>query len=137
MILTELVDYLVTQSIGVKGTTLFGGYQPTDPDACVSLQEYQGRTSASMVRVFGQAEVEGELARIQVLTRGLPEDYDAPRLKANDVYRALSRVMSTTLGATVYRVATPLQPPFPLERDGRLRYVFAVNVEVYKAVSAT
>lgn len=109
---------------------------PPSPDSCVTLIEYGGRSDAD-VRTFGAAEVVREYNRVQALVRGAPADYAAPRAKAQDVLRALSRIMTTTLSGVQYYTSTPLQAPYMLERDDLLRYVIAVNFEFFKQVSTT
>lgn len=142
MTLDDVGAYLVTQSIGVLGTTLFLGMMPpvlasTDP-LMVAVHEYGGRTAAGYVRPFGAAAVDREYTRLQIEVRGLPEDYTGPRQKAQDCYLAMSKLMSFTFasGAACY-TAVPLQPPFARELDGSKRWVIVFNVELYKAVTLT
>lgn len=136
MTLPELSAYLATQGIGTVGSTIFEDFLPPTPDACVALFEYGGRADHN-IRAFGQAELTREFPRVQVLVRGAADDYGTPRVKIQDVLRALTRVMTVTLSGIEYYTATPLQSPFTLERDGMRRYVLAVNFEFFKAVSIT
>jgi hypothetical protein len=136
VILPDLSAWLVTQSVGVANVTLFEDFMPPEPNSCVVLTEYGGRSDPN-VRTFGQAEITREFSRVQALVRGEPDDYVTPRLKAQDVVRAMSRLMTVTLSGIVYYTSTPLQAPFPLDRDQLRRYVFAVNFEFFKQVSTS
>ena len=136
MTLPELSAYLVTQSIGTANVTIFEDFLPPEPNSCIAICEYGGRSDKN-IRAFGDAELTREFPRVQVLVRGEPDDYVTPRVKAQDVMRALTRVMTTTLTGVAYYTSTPLQTPFPLERDKLRRYVFAVNFEFFKQVSTT
>lgn len=136
MTLVELSAFLETQSIGTRNVNLFEDFMPPTPNTNVTIFEYGGRTDPD-VRAFGSAELIREFPRIHVEVRGEPEDYVTPRVKAQDVVRALARIMTTSLSGVAYYTATPLQAPFPLLRDELLRYVFAVNFEFFKAISTT
>lgn len=136
MILPELSAFLVTQGIGTANVTIFENFMPPTPNSCVTLAEYGGRMDAD-VRAFGSAELVREYPRVQALVRGEPDDYVTARLKAQDVVRALSRVMVTTLTGVVWLTSTPLQAPFVLKRDESRRYVFAVNFEFFKNISTS
>ena len=136
MTLPEISAWLVTQNIGVANVTIFEDFMPPTPNSCVTVIEYGGR-SAPDVRVFGQAEIAREYPRVQILVRGEPDDYVTPRLKAQDAMRAMTRIMTTTLSSVNYYTSTPIQSVFPLVRDDLRRYVFAFNVELFKAVSTT
>lgn len=136
MTLPELSAYLVAQGIGTANVTVFEDFMPPMPNSCVTLIEYGGRSDPNM-RAFGQAEITREYPRVQVIVRGEPDDYVTPRLKAQDVLRALSRVMTVTLTGVEYYTSTPMQSVFVLDRDELRRYTFAVNFEFFKQVSTT
>ena len=136
MTLPEISAWLVAQGIGTANVTIFEDFMPPTPNSCVTVIEYGGR-SAPDVRVFGQAEIAREYPRVQILVRGEPDDYVTPRLKAQDAMRAMTRIMTTTLSSVNYYTSTPIQSVFPLTRDEMRRYVFAFNVELFKAVSTT
>lgn len=136
MTLPEISAYLATQSIGTANVNIFEDFLPPTPNSCVAVIEYGGRSSPD-IRSFGQAEMTREYPRIQILVRGEPDDYVTPRVKAQDVMRAMSRIMTTSLSGVSYYTSTPIQSVFPLVRDDLRRYVFAFNVELFKAVSTT
>jgi len=136
MTLPEISAWLVTQNIGVANVTIFEDFMPPTPNSCVTVIEYGGRSTPD-IRAFGQAEMIREYPRVQILVRGEPDDYVTPRVKAQDVMRAMTRIMTTTLSGINYYTSTPIQSVFPLDRDDLRRYVFAFNVELFKAVSTT
>lgn len=136
MTLPELSAYLVAQGLGTANVTIFEDFMPPTPNSCITLIEYGGRTSPQ-IRAFGEAEMSREFPRIQVSVRGEPDDYVTPRIKAQDVMRCLSKLMSTSISGINYYTSTPIQSPFPLLRDELRRYVFAVNFEFFKQVSTT
>lgn len=136
MVLNDLSEFLESEGVGTRNVDIFEDFMPPTPDSCVTLIEYGGRTAPD-VRTFGGAEMIREYSRVQALVRGGPSDYATPRVKAQDVMRVLSRVMSKTIGGVFYLTSTPLQPPYLYDRDGLLRYVFVVNFEFFKQVSVT
>jgi hypothetical protein len=136
MTLPELSAYLVAEGIGTANVTIFEDFMPPTPNSCVTIREYGGRADVN-VRAFGQAEMTREFPRVQILVRGEPDDYTTPRVKAQDVMRAMTRIMSVTLSGIEYYTSTPIQSVFPLMRDEVRRYVFAFNVELFKQVSVT
>ena len=48
------------------------------------------------------------------------------------VYRNLADIVNSTLSGTRWLRATPVQPPFLLERDKAERFVYALNVTVVR-----
>lgn len=134
MVLAELVTYLATQSIGTAATDLFYGLMPESPDACVVLYEYGGMPNEPDL---GTPNTRLEFPRVQVVTRGVKNDYDGPRLKAQDVVTALTKIANQTLSGVSYKAVQAIQPPFFLRRDDNFRVEFACNFQVTKGYSST
>lgn len=135
MVLAELTAYLVTQSIGVSGTTLFYGKMPTDPDVLVSLFEYGGLMNEPELGGAGTTRL--EFPRIQAVSRGISNDYDSPRLVMQNIITAFTKIANVTLSGIQYKAVQALQPAFFLMRDGNNRVLFACNFQVTKAYSST
>lgn len=134
MVLAELTTYLASQGIGVEATTLFYGYQPPDPDACVCLFEYGGLPNEPDM---GKTTVRLEFPRINVRVRGLENDYDGPRQKIQDVITAFTKIGNQTISGISYKAVMALQSATPLGRDGNGREEFSCNFQVTKGYSAT
>jgi hypothetical protein len=105
---------------------------------------------AGVVRVTGGLETETgfgvlgsqfEWPALQVVFRGVPNDVDGPRDKAQLAHDDLAKVEAVTLTASgvssaFYHFIHPQQPPFPLKKDEQGRRYYAVNVLVKKEPSA-
>ena len=131
LLLDDLKAYLVAQSVALTGA-IFLGSLPATPDVCLSLIEYGGREPEAG---FGVSGVAREWPRVQVVARGVANDYAGPRTLAEAAYKALAKVNTQTLTATYYYTVWPLQAPFLLQRDTNNRVQIAFNVECQKALS--
>ena len=130
MVLDDLAAVLQTASLGELDHDIFIGARPDTPDVCTTLSE-----RPSMPPIGTQdSSIRLERPRIQIVCRGLPNDYLAPRQQAEKVYRALSLIRSTILGGASYVACIP-SPPFPIGRDDSARYLICVNAEVTKTPS--
>lgn len=123
--LEDIAGYLAAEGLGTLGTDLFLGLLPDQPDSCVALYAYPGRPPAW--------EHDGpqpalRYPRLQVLTRD--PSYVAAESLARDASAALCALVNRPLGATTYGRVTPLQEPFPLERDASGRVLFTCNYEI-------
>lgn len=135
MLLDEVAAFIVADGHATLGTNLFLGSMPAKPDVALSLHEYPGGPPDF---VFGTAGVAHEYPRVQVKARGAAADYAGPRRWLEAVYQDLAeRVQSATSTGTRYLDLSPVQPPFPLERDESNRWVFAVNFVAMKEVSTS
>lgn len=123
-VLAEVGAFLQAQGIATLQTDLFRGALPDAPDACGVLYEYSGGPSELG---FGVNGVQFETSAVQVVFRGAPDDYDGPRARAEQAYRALATVQARDLSGAAYLLVTPQQAPFLLERDGQRRVLIACN----------
>lgn len=131
-VLAELGSFLQTRGVGTVGSDLFLGTLPDVPDACGALREYPGPPPELG---FGALGLVFETPAVQVVFRGAPNSYPAPRAKAEAAYRALAELQVTNVSGADYLIVTPQQAPFLLERDDKLRPVIAFNVHCYKRLS--
>jgi hypothetical protein len=134
MLVDDMVTLFAAQGLGTAGTTLFGGLMPATPDTCTVFTESGGITPT---RAFGQGLPIIEYPRVQIRTRGPADDHEAARLRCERAYQMLvQRGAEVISGGARYMCWVPIQMPFPLEQDANRRWVFAVNFEVWKEVSA-
>ena len=134
MVLAELTTYLVTQGIGTAGTNLFYGILPDSPDACVALFEYGGYPNDP---VLGGTTVRLEYPSIQVMCRGVRDDYTNPRQKAQDVVAAFTKIGTQILSGVEYKAVLGNGPVTFLRRDENFRTIFVCSFDVVKAFSTT
>jgi len=122
-------------AIGGFGTLTIGN-MPATPDAVGTLYEYGGQAPE---RQFGMIGIKYEKPAVQVVFRGIANDYKGPRDKAERAFTQLAGILPGPLGATVtteYLEVTPIQSPFPLgEQDNNNRFRIAVNFYVTKVPS--
>ncbi len=134
MLIDDLLSLLDTANLGTPETDLFAGALPPSPDTVTVLTEYGG-VAPTMVQ--GQALPVIEYPRVQIRTRGAAYDYEAARLRIERVYQFLvARQHETVSGGARYMAWLPVQTPFPIGQDDNHRWIFAVNVEVWKEVSS-
>lgn len=124
-----LVDYLVTQSLGTKGTSLFGDHLPATPDEATALYE---RPGASPGETFGAGTLPNEVHyRIQAMTRSA--SYQGGMDTAKNIWRklaALSDYALVTASATIYRIQA-IDVPVYVDQDQNDRFMWSANYEVH------
>jgi hypothetical protein len=134
VLLDDIASYLATNGAGTVGTSLFKGYAPESPDACVSVYETQG-----LAPVRGMSPTAGamlcERPSLQVVVRAGQYDYSAARLAANDIFRLLDGLGDVDINGVRYLWVAAKQSPFLMGRDesGRVRVV--CNYYVVKQLS--
>jgi hypothetical protein len=134
MLLDELALYLQTQGLGTVGTTIFKGTLPDQPDACTAVFEYAGLPSEKTFSPTPGAAVE-EKPRVQIVCRGIKQDYQTPRTQADAIWKALDGLGNVTMSGTGYLWIEALQSPFLMRRDENERVYIAVNYQVMKRLS--
>lgn len=129
--MSTLLDDVKTRILAIAtaaGYAVDKGDMRDDTDKRVGLHEYAGTTPD---RQFGALGVYEEHPNFQVTVRGEPTDYTGPRAVIQSIYEDLAKVMATTLASGLeYRRVTPAQSPFPIQRDDKGRWLFAVNFRV-------
>lgn len=118
----ELALYLEQQGHGVRGTDLFVGHMPDEPDALLVLFETPG--AAIVAALVDQVEQRS----LQVRARA--SSYDDARAKAENVYELLHGKANVTLGGGGFVLLEAKQPPFSLGRDQKQRAEWAFNLRV-------
>jgi hypothetical protein len=131
--LDELAAFFETQSLGVRGSSLFVGHLPDTPDLVLVVYEYGGNPP---LHGFGMSGLQYEEPAVQIVTRGVPKDYAEPRARIESAYRLLATVQGMTLSGTSYLFCAPQQSPFLFNRDQKDRVLFAVNAVCQKKLSA-
>jgi len=134
MVLDELATHCAANGIGTPGFDLFYGILPPDPDVCTALFEYGGMPSEPNTGSGGTVN-RLVFPRIQVLTRGIKDDYDGPRIRAEQVVTLFTAILNQNIAGVRYLAVTPLQEPFPLRRDDNFRIETVCNYQVYKEPS--
>lgn len=138
MVLKELCDYLVTDIGLVEGTTLFYGIMPDTDDpgngAIVCLFEYPGlpiepETGGTTVRLVYPS--------VQAVCRGIKDDYDTPRLKAEAVLTSFTKILNQSLGGVRYLAVAAQGDPFFLRRDQNFRIEIGCNFSIMKRQSVS
>ena len=72
---------------------------------------------------------------IQLMVRGVPDDYETPRLVIERAYHEMAKIQGMTLSGVNYLFVRPKQAPFLMARDDSKRIRFAVNFSVDKEPS--
>lgn len=121
-VLDELALYLEQQGHGTRGTDLFAGQLPDDPDTLVSLFETPG--AALLASLVDQVEERS----VQVRARAA--SYAAARTKAEAIYALLHGKAQATLGGGAFTLIEAKQPPFSLGRDVKQRQEMAFTLRV-------
>lgn len=130
----EVATYLAAQGLGTLGVNVFVGQLKDTPDVALMVSEYGG---ASSNHGFGNPGLREEFSGVQILVRGLPNDYAGPRARIETAYRKMAEIQATTLSGTYYRIARPVSPPLLLERDANMRCKFVVSFICDKTLSAS
>jgi hypothetical protein len=136
-LLDALGTYLPTQTAGlanaqklVLGVNLFLSRLPAEaPDACVVIQQYEGQDPTF---TMGPAVSELEHPRIQVMVRGVREDYPGAYDLSIVIRNILGAVVGTTSlsGISVLRIE-PLGLPNPMGPDQVERPRFTINFQAH------
>ena len=137
-LLDEVAAKLQTLSVGTIGVDLFKGTMPETPDACTAVFEYGG---VAPTMGFGSAGIFYESPSVQIVCRGVKDDYSTPRSLAETAYEGLASVEASTLSVSggtsaFYHWIHPNQPPFQMQRDVNGRVYIAFNCLVEKELSA-
>lgn len=134
MLADDVMTLIAGAGLATEGTDLFTGALPASPDAVTVVAETTGRMPEY---IFSQGLPGIERPRIQIRTRGAANDYEAPRIQIERVYQLLAqRGHETVSGGARYLTWAPIQAPFAMGQDKNERWIFAVNLEVWKEASA-
>lgn len=150
MLLPELAAYTTAQiPTLVLDQHLFYGLIPpnaapvspdTDTDSVVCLFE-TGSWQKSEPDL-GTGNMRLVYPTVQVISRGVPNNYDAPRLAIQGIVTAWTKILNQVLtnpsgGSTRYLAAEARQDGQFLQRDELFRVYFVTNFNITRAYSAT
>ena len=117
----DLTDYVALNTALVVDTDLFIAEEPVDsPDECVTLITSPGST---------RTESGMDVQAIQVLAKG--KSFIAAEDLAQTVFDLLANKPGFSGLDNVFYCEV-LNSPFPVERDGRGRYIFSSNFVIKK-----
>lgn len=137
--LDELASRLVSQGVGVVGSTIIKGSKgavppPTAPGATdvaiISIYETGG---TDPTRIQNKASANTQRPTASVVTRA--KSYLVARAKAKQAYDALDGVFNTTIDGTLYHKIVARQEPNDIGLDAELRPMIAFNVDAEKEPS--
>ena len=123
-ILESIGDYLVTNSQGALGTSLFLGTLPESPDACVAVYENSGSSQAF---TMGAGGIRIDYPMIQIICRAGREDYPTARDKADTIRILLASVVETTVSGVHIMRIEPMGSVNQLGVDPKYRPLISVN----------
>ena len=123
-ILESIGDYLVTNSQGALGTSLFLGTLPESPDACVAVYENSG---SSPTFTMGAGGIRIDYPMIQIICRAGREDYPTARDKADTIRILLASVVETTVSGVIIMRIEPMGSVNQLGVDPKYRPLISVN----------
>lgn len=135
MVLAELATLIAASGLGLtSGTNLFYGILPPDPDVLLTMFEYGGQPNEPNL---GRGTTRLVFPRVQVLARGIKDDYDGPRLVLQNIVTLFTAVVNQNVTGIRYLAIEPLQDPFPLRRDDNFRIEIVCNFKITKEYSST
>lgn len=120
--------FLVTSGQGALAATVWSDHLPPDPDTVTSVLESPG---GPQPHTFGDLPPNPIMARIQILVRGDPGQYNEPFLRAWNAWKLLAGLsgQSTTTG-TILLSCMASAVPVSVELDTRSRRLFSFDLEV-------
>jgi hypothetical protein len=123
-ILESIGDYLVTNSQGTLGTSIFLGNLPASPDACVAVYENAGSSPAF---TMGSGGIVIDYPMLQIVVRAGREDYPTARDKAEQIRVLLSSVLEQTISGVHIMRIEPMGSVNLLGVDPQYRPLISVN----------
>lgn len=123
-ILESIGDYLVTNSQGTLGTSIFLGTLPESPDACVAVYENSGSAPAF---TMGAGGIRIDYPMIQIICRAGREDYPTARDKADTIRILLASVVETSISGVHIMRIEPMGSINQLGVDPKYRPLISVN----------
>lgn len=123
--ITSLADHISTNSLGTQGSSLFIGQMPDTNVLTALLTEYQGNVIETQ-----SAGIALHQPSLQVLVKGVAEDYATPRARLIAIQSLLAAISNQTLGGIYFLRVRPTSSILSLGQDDRLRWSFSCNFEV-------
>lgn len=123
--ISALADYIQTNNLGTKGTSLFIGYLPSSATLQTVLTEYTGSTVETM-----RTGISLKKSNVQVMTHGAENDYVNPRTRIEAIQTLLCNIQDQTIsGVRIIRVL-PLGTINSLGQSDTQEFQFSANFEV-------
>ena len=125
-LLTDIGDYLESNSIGIVNTDIFLSQVPDTPDDVVTVFEYAGNNPSKMA--------DNRSPGLQIRTRS--NSYETARAKIEDIYALLGEIgneyndttaAGVEINGTLYLKFEVVQEPLPLGTDSKGRHELAQN----------
>ena len=129
-LLDEVETYL--EALGTISYPIRKGFIPTDVVEVMVLSEVGG---TGVELGFGVDGIYLEHPLLQVVARGNPDDYAAPRAQVELAFQALPKVQADSLSGTEYHLIVPRQTPFLMYVDEKRRPVVGFTADVTKRPS--
>ena len=123
-LLDALGARLATDAVGVVGTTIFLGYMPDTPDACVAVFEGKGNGPEQM---FGSSIFSIDRPSVRVMCRAARNDYPAARALAVAARASLGAIRDETISGVNLMCVMSTSEPYPMRIDGKERSMFGVD----------
>jgi hypothetical protein len=135
MILQELCTYLEEVGLGIQGTDLFyGPMKEQYPDNVILVQENGGGMDEPDLGPAEGRAIRLESPEIAVICRGVKDDYDTPRAKAEAVRSAFVAICGTHIEGIDFLVAET-RPVGYRGFDENFRNEFSVPARITKVPS--
>lgn len=123
--INALADYIQTNNLGTKGTSLFIGFLPSSASLQTVLTEYTGTTVETM-----RTGISLRKSNVQVMTHGVENDYVTPRTRIAAIQTLLCNIQDQTIsGVRIIRVL-PLGTINALGQSDTQEFEFSANFEV-------
>lgn len=124
----DLATYYITKATGeVWGVNVFGGVQPTSPNACVTFINTGGYPRDEILN----PEVGGlRYPTVMATIRGNQGDYKGAREKAEQVHDKLHKIMNFTANGNTYQVCMVEGEPNWLGFDENNRPLWSINFKL-------
>lgn len=121
MILDDLVQHIHNQSIAVRGTSLFKGYLPSEPDFCIGVLDTGGEAP--------EIDVPIRKPTFQIMLRHT--SYTAGKAKLEEIYTAFHGKANTQLvpDGTYFYYILAISNGGHIGRDERGRDEFSINFQ--------
>lgn len=125
---TDIRDFLATQGIGVAGTNLFTGREPTEPHFIVTVFDAGG--------IAPNPKFLRDEPQVQVMTRGNPNDYETTWAKAQEIKDVLLGAQPQILNGTDYVLFVQIGEMLPLGYDDSGRLSISSNWQLVREMAS-
>jgi hypothetical protein len=128
-IVDDVAAYLATASPTLG--TIIKWRLPASPDAIVAVLDAGGTAESG----FGSSGIVDEAPVVQILVRGARDDVSGPYAVIDRAYKWLAKASARTMNNNKYRMCSPVQKPFILNRDANGQYTWAVHYRCERRIA--